>query len=57
VAATGAVFFAIGAVKSRWSLASWWQSGLGTFVIGMSAAALAFGVGFGFRLLFNISPS
>ena len=51
--ATGVVFFAIGAIKSRWSLTSWWRSGFGTFVIGMSAAALAFGVGFGFRMLFN----
>jgi len=51
--ATGVVFFAIGAIKSRWSLTSWWRSGFGTFVIGMSAAALAFGVGFGFRTLFN----
>ena len=55
VVATGAVFFAIGAVKSRWSLTTWWQSGLGTFCIGMFAAALAFWVGFGLRTLFNIS--
>jgi len=52
--ATGVVFFAIGAIKSRWSLTSWWRSGFGTFVIGMSAAALAFGVGFGFRMLFDV---
>lgn len=55
VVATGMVFFAIGAVKSKWSLTSWWRSGFGTFVIGMSAAALAFCVGFGFRMLFNVS--
>lgn len=55
VAATGAVFFAIGAIKSRWSLTTWWRSGLGTFSIGMFAAALAFWVGFGFRTLFNLS--
>jgi VIT1/CCC1 family predicted Fe2+/Mn2+ transporter len=54
VVATGFVFFAIGAIKSRWSLTSWWRSGLGTFFIGMVAAALAFGVGFGFRMLFNV---
>ena len=53
VAATGMVFFVIGAIKSRWSLTAWWRSGLGTFLIGMSAAALAFAVGFGFRMLFN----
>jgi VIT1/CCC1 family predicted Fe2+/Mn2+ transporter len=54
VVATGFVFFAIGAIKSRWSLISWWRSGLGTFFIGMVAAVLAFGVGFGFRMLFNM---
>ena len=54
VAATGLVFFAIGAIKSRWSLATWWRSGMATFLIGMSAAALAFLVGFGFRMLFNV---
>ncbi len=57
VVATGMVFFAIGAVKSQWSLTSWWRSGFGTFAIGMSAAALAFCVGFGFRMLFNVSTS
>jgi vacuolar iron transporter family protein len=55
VAATGLVFFAIGAIKSRWSLTAWWRSGLGTFIIGMFAAALAFWVGFGLRTLFNLS--
>ena len=54
VAATGVVFFAIGAIKSRWSLTAWWRSGLGTFFIGMIAAALAFGVGFGLKMLFNL---
>jgi VIT1/CCC1 family predicted Fe2+/Mn2+ transporter len=55
VVATGCVFFAIGAIKSRWSLTTWWRSGLGTLFIGMIAAALAFGVGFGLRILFNVS--
>jgi vacuolar iron transporter family protein len=55
VVATGVVFFAIGAIKSRWSLTTWWRSGFGTFCIGMFAAALAFWVGFGFRTLFHIS--
>jgi len=54
VVATGVVFFAIGAIKSRWSLTAWWRSGLGTFFIGMIAAALAFGVGFGLKMLFNL---
>ena len=55
VAATAVAFFAIGAIKSRWSLATWWLSGLGTFGIGMFAAALAFWVGFGLRTVFKIS--
>ena len=55
VVATGVVFFAIGAIKSRWSLTTWWLSGSGTFCIGMFAAALAFWVGFGLRTLFNLS--
>lgn len=49
VLATGATFFAIGAVKSRWSLTGWLRSGLETLLIGISAAALAFGVGYGLR--------
>jgi len=53
IVGTAFVFFAIGAIKSWWSLTTWWRSGLETFLIGMSAAALAFGVGFGFRMLFN----
>jgi len=57
VVATGVVFFAIGAIKSRWSLTAWWRSGLGTFFIGMIAAALAFGVGFGLKMVFNLSAS
>ncbi|MDK3073229.1 VIT1/CCC1 transporter family protein [Sedimentitalea sp. JM2-8] len=39
------VFFAIGALKSRWSLAPWWRSGLETLLIGGVAAAIAYGVG------------
>lgn len=42
---TMAVFFAIGAFKSRWSLAPWWRSGLETLLIGGVAAAIAFAVG------------
>ena len=57
VVATGVVFFAIGAIKSRWSLTAWWRSGFGTFFIGMIAAALAFGVGFGLKMLFNLPAS
>jgi VIT1/CCC1 family predicted Fe2+/Mn2+ transporter len=41
---TAAVFFAIGALKSRWSLAPWWRSGLETLAIGGVAAIIAYGV-------------
>jgi len=55
VAATGATFFGVGAIKSLWSPVGWLRSGLEVFLIGMSAAALAFVVGYGFRVLFNLS--
>lgn len=42
---TMGVFFAIGAFKSRWSLAPWWRSGFETFVIGGAAALIAYLVG------------
>lgn len=42
---TGAVFFGIGTLKSKWSTARWWASGLETFGIGMTAAVAAYGVG------------
>ena len=50
-ALTGAVFFAIGSVKSRWSTSSWWSSGLSTFAVGGLAAALAYAVGLMLRSL------
>lgn len=45
MALTGAIFFLIGSVKSRWSTASWLRSGLTTFLVGTAAAALAYLVG------------
>ena len=42
---TGAVFFAIGTLKSRWSLKSWWRSGAETLLIGGTAASIAYIVG------------
>ncbi len=42
---TAAVFFAIGSVKSKWSMAPWWRSGFETLLVGSAAAALAYGVG------------
>ncbi len=55
VIATGATFFGVGAIKSRWSPAGWLRSGLEVFAIGMCAAALAFAVGYGLRTLFDVS--
>jgi len=54
VTATGATFFGVGAIKSMWSPAGWLRSGLEVLVIGMSAAAQAFVVGYGFRMLFDL---
>ncbi len=45
VCMTMGVFFAIGALKSRWSLTPWWRSGLETFAIGGAAAMIAYFVG------------
>ena len=45
MALTGFVFFAIGSVKSRWSTASWWGSGVSTLAVGAIAAALAYAAG------------
>lgn len=42
---TGATFFLIGSVKSRWSTASWLRSGAETFAVGALAAALAYAAG------------
>ena len=42
---SGLTFFAIGAIKARWSLAPWWRSGFETLLIGGTAASLAFFVG------------
>ena len=49
LALTGLVFFAIGTLKSRWSLALWWRSGLETLFIGGAAAGIAYGVASLFR--------
>lgn len=42
---TGLVFFAIGCVRSRWSVDPWWKAGLGTLAIGGAAAGLAYWIG------------
>lgn len=43
---TAIAFFAIGAIKSKWSIATWWKSGMETLVIGMTASAMAFIIGY-----------
>lgn len=48
---TGLVFFAIGSGKSRWSLDPWWRAGLETIMIGLGAAAIAYGIGYGLQAL------
>ena len=42
---TALVFFIIGSVKSLWSTASWWRSGISTLIVGGVAAVLAYFVG------------
>ena len=42
---TGIVFVAIGSIKSKWSTASWWHSGLTTLLVGAIAALLAYETG------------
>ncbi len=46
VVMTAAVFFVIGALKARWSLSSWWASGLETLSVGLLAAGASFAVGY-----------
>jgi VIT1/CCC1 family predicted Fe2+/Mn2+ transporter len=43
--ATALTFFAVGALKSIWSLAAWWRSGFETLFIGGAAAIIAYVVG------------
>ena len=44
-AGAGLVFFIIGALKSRWSTARWWASGVETLAIGAVAACAAYFIG------------
>jgi VIT1/CCC1 family predicted Fe2+/Mn2+ transporter len=48
---TGAVFFAIGSAKSRWSTASWLRSGVVTLFVGAIAAGMAYAAGVVLRTL------
>ncbi|MFZ7090341.1 VIT1/CCC1 transporter family protein [Primorskyibacter sp. 2E233] len=47
---TMASFFAIGTLKSIWSLSPWWRSGLETLAIGFVAASIAYMAGTMFTL-------
>jgi VIT1/CCC1 family predicted Fe2+/Mn2+ transporter len=42
---TALVFFAIGSIKSRWSIRPWFRSGLETLLVGAVAAIAAYAVG------------
>lgn len=42
-------FFAIGSFKSIWAPRPWWRHGLETLFIGMSAAGLAYFIGYGLK--------
>ena len=53
IAMTAIVFFGIGSLKSRWSMSTWWRSGLSTLAVGVIAAGLAYVVGV---LLNQITP-
>jgi VIT1/CCC1 family predicted Fe2+/Mn2+ transporter len=50
IALTGIVFFVIGSAKSRWSTASWWNSGFSTLLVGAVAATLSYLTGMAMRL-------
>jgi vacuolar iron transporter family protein len=42
---TGITFFSIGSLRSYWSPAPWWKAGTETFLIGITAAFVAYLVG------------
>jgi vacuolar iron transporter family protein len=46
VVLTGVTFFVIGSIKAKWSLISWWRSGLETLTIGLVAASFAYLIGY-----------
>ena len=39
-------FFLIGSIKSLWSVHLWWREGFETLIIGLTAAGLAYGIGY-----------
>ena len=51
LAMTALAFSMIGSLKSMWTHAPWWRSGLETLAIGTSAAAVAYYVGYALKTL------
>lgn len=49
LALSALTFFGIGSFRSFWSVHSWWRSGGETFLIGITAAGIAFLVGYMLR--------
>ena len=49
LALSALTFFAIGSFKSRWSVSAWWRHGLETTLIGLTAAGLAYFIGYWLR--------
>lgn len=45
----GLTFFAIGSFKSLWTVKSWWREGIETMIIGLTAAGLAYAIGYGLK--------
>ena len=46
---SGITFFAIGSLKSLWSVKSWWREGLSTLTVGMIAASLSYLIGYALK--------
>ncbi len=46
---SGITFFAIGSLKSMWSIHRWWKEGFSTLIIGMIAASLSYAIGYALK--------
>ena len=49
LAFSGITFFMIGSLKSLWSVKSFWREGIETLAIGMTAAFIAYAIGYGLK--------
>ena len=45
--------FALGVIKSKYSILTWYYSGVETMILGICCAAVAFAIGFEVNTLFN----